>query len=258
MTVVNFEQRVAAEFDHTVFVSEAELREFRRLAPSVKDRVGSIDNGVDMDYFSLEEDYPCPYEQNHEVLVFTGAMDYWANVDAVSWFAREVFPTIAERVPSAQFYIVGARPTQAVSQLGNLPGVSVTGGVRDIRPYLAHAKAAVAPLRIARGIQNKVLEAIAMGQMVLATSAALEGLDRTVCNQQLVSDDAAGLARLAIQHLRSNSHSKAARMQRRSAIASYSWDEKLARLDAFLIDSKPPRRSSSGQPVVGQHLEEQA
>jgi len=112
--------------------------------------------------FRLNAEYANPYSEGENVLVFTGAMDYWPNVDAVTWFAQEIFPAIHAARPQTRFYIVGSRPTPAVCELTKLPGVTVTGTVADIRPYLAHARFAVAPLRIARGLQNKVLEAMAM------------------------------------------------------------------------------------------------
>jgi sugar transferase (PEP-CTERM/EpsH1 system associated) len=172
-----YERRQAAAFDATVLVSAAEAALFRELAPESAERIEAVPNGVDTDFFSPERDYPDPYPDAGRTLVFTGAMDYWANVDAVAWFAEAVLPLVRERVPGAAFYIVGSRPTERVEALAGLPGVTVTGAVRDIRPYLAHAALAVAPLRVARGIQNKVLEAFAMDRPVLATAAALDGLE---------------------------------------------------------------------------------
>ena len=175
--LLTFERAVAREFAASVFVTAEEAALFRRLAPEVPaDRVIAVANGVDTDYFNPDREYPNPYPAEERVLVFTGAMDYWANVEAVDWFARAVFPAIQRAAPDSRFYIVGARPTAAVRQLASLPGVRVTGTVPDVRPYLAHALVAVAPLRIARGVQNKVLEAMAMGKAVLATPAALEGI----------------------------------------------------------------------------------
>jgi glycosyltransferase involved in cell wall biosynthesis len=104
-------------------------------------------------------------------------MDYWANVDAVTWFSLESFPSIREAIEGARFVIVGARPSRQVERLASRAGIEVTGAVADVRPYLAHAEVAVAPMRVARGLQSKVLEALAMERPVAATSAALEGLD---------------------------------------------------------------------------------
>jgi sugar transferase (PEP-CTERM/EpsH1 system associated) len=133
-------------------------------------------NGVDTEFFSPDRGYERPYTSRGPILVFTGMMDYWANGDAVAWFARECFPEVRRALEDARFFIVGARPTRAVERLSSIAGVEVTGAVEDIRPYLAHADLAVAPLRVARGIQNKVLEAMAMARPVVATPDALEGL----------------------------------------------------------------------------------
>jgi len=95
------------------------------------------------------------------------------NIDAVTWFANEVFPSIRQVLPGAQFLIVGSKPTAEVRKLGGLPGVLVTGRVPSVAAYLAHAQVAVAPLRIARGIQNKVLEAMAMAMPTVVSSGAL-------------------------------------------------------------------------------------
>src|SRR5690606_37263681 len=111
------------------------------------------------------------------VVVFTGAMDYWANVDAVQWFVADIWPRVRAGAPHARFFIVGSNPVPAVQALEIHGGVQVTGRVPDVRPYLAHADVAVAPLRIARGTQNKVLEALAMARPVVCTSAAAAGLD---------------------------------------------------------------------------------
>src|SRR5690606_27197519 len=111
-----------------------------------------------------------PFASDERAIVFTGAMDYWPNVDAVQWFATEVLPRIREREPRASFWIVGRNPTPAVQALAN-DAVHVTGTVPQVEPYLQHAAAVVAPLRVARGIQNKILEAMAMGQPVITVSS---------------------------------------------------------------------------------------
>lgn len=185
--LLRYERRVAAEFNASVFVSKAEAELFRRLAPESADKVCHVDNGVDGDYFSPRWDYPNPYPDEERVLAFTGAMDYRPNIDAVEWFAREVFPSIRDAFPSACFYIVGARPAPKVQKLSELPGVRVTGTVLDIRPFLAHAEIAVAPLRLARGVQNKVLEAMAMAKTVIASPEAAEGIEARFGEELLVA-----------------------------------------------------------------------
>jgi sugar transferase (PEP-CTERM/EpsH1 system associated) len=193
-TLLELERRVASAADASVFVSAAEAALFRRLAPAAAGKVRHVDNGVDLGYFQPRAGGVDPYPPDADPVVFTGAMDYWANADAVSWFAREVFPSVRARRPSAVFYVVGARPGPDVRRLADLPGVRVTGTVPDVRPYLAHARVAVAPLRVARGVQNKVLEALAMGRPVVATPAALEGIEPSPPAGTLRVDDPVAMA----------------------------------------------------------------
>ena len=171
------ERRVARHTDAHLFVSAAEAKMFRTLAPEVADRTAHVENGVDTGYFDPALEYPSPYPQGQRNLVFTGAMDYWPNVDAVVWFATEVLPLIREQAEDVHFSIVGARPAAQVAKLQALPGVQVIGAVKEMRPWLAHADVAVAPLRIARGIQNKVLEAMSMARPVVVTPEGLDGID---------------------------------------------------------------------------------
>lgn len=185
-----FESAYAERDLKCVFVSSAEAVLFRTLQPAPRDNIYSINNGVDLDYFTPTLAGVDPYLGHGPVIVFTGAMDYWANVDAVSWFADEVLPDIRNARPNVEFWIVGSKPTDAVKALSGRAGVTVTGRVEDIRPYLAHAQFAVAPMRIARGVQNKVLEALAMGKIVVGTSDAFEGLALPPVYQALVANDA--------------------------------------------------------------------
>src|SRR5512135_174358 len=171
-----WEAQAAQDFDATLLVSRDEAALLQRRVPQASHKIGAFENGVDADYFSPTRDYPNPYRAAAQTAVFTGAMDYWPNIDAVSWFAERIFPAVRDAVADAQFAIVGSRPCKAVLALARQPGVVVTGGVADVRPFLAHAACAVAPLRIARGVQNKVLEAMAMGRPVVATAQAAEGI----------------------------------------------------------------------------------
>ena len=171
--LLRYERKVAAQTDAALFVSKPESDLFKQLAPEVAAKTGFFNNGVDTEYFTPDPSCATPFGAGEQALVFCGAMDYWPNIDAVSWFAREIFPAIRARHPRALFAIVGARPGAEVQQLATLPGVLVTGTVPDVRPYVAHAAVCVAPLRIARGIQNKVLEAMSMGRTVVVTPQAL-------------------------------------------------------------------------------------
>jgi sugar transferase (PEP-CTERM/EpsH1 system associated) len=230
-----YERKIARDFENSSFVSEAEAALFKKLAPETAEKVSYFNNGVDADYFSPHHCLTNPYEDGAQVLVFTGAMDYWANVDAVEWFARKIFPGVQAQAPRVQFYIVGARPTPQVMALGALPGVTVTGSVPDVRPYLAHATFSVAPLRIARGIQNKVLEAMAMEKAVVASPQAMEGIRAVVGQDLLVAGEeteyAQEILRLLNNGARIGEISLAARAR---VLRDYTWDSSLSRLDAMI------------------------
>ena len=164
------------EFDVSLVVSEVEAHILRKLARGFEGRILAIPNGVDTDFFDPSRFFENPFSTRERPIVFTGAMDYHANVDAVRWFAHEILPAVRARVPETLFAIVGSNPTAEVDALAELPGVMVTGRVPDVRPFLAHAAVVVAPLRIARGVQNKVLEALAMSRAVVATDNAIQGI----------------------------------------------------------------------------------
>lgn len=149
-------------------VSEAEAGLYRSFCP--KGPITAIANGVDVDYFAPRD------EPERPDCVFVGAMDYLPNVDAAVWFAREVWPEVHRRRPEARFRIVGREPSPAVRELSSIAGVDVVGTVPDVRPALASSAVAVVPLRIARGVQNKVLEAMAMGKAVVCSPPPLNGL----------------------------------------------------------------------------------
>jgi sugar transferase (PEP-CTERM/EpsH1 system associated) len=231
--LLRYERGAAAAFDASVFVSRAEADLFRQLAPEEAEKVTHVENGVDTDYFSPDRDYPDPYDRGGPVLVFTGAMDYWANVDAVRWFATEVMPLLRERVSDVRFFIVGSRPTEEVVRLGREPGVVVTGAVDDVRPYLAHAQGAVAPLRIARGIQNKVLEAMAMATPVIASPQALDGLELE-SEYPLIAGEPSDWVDLTRNILRSTSGEDTTRTLLRWIHRRYDWHEAISALRRVL------------------------
>jgi glycosyltransferase involved in cell wall biosynthesis len=160
-------------------------------------------------------------------------MDYWPNIDAVQWFAADILPQLRARFADLCFYIVGARPSAAVLALGQLPGVVVTGTVPDVRPYIAHARVAVAPLRIARGIQNKVLEAMAMATPVVVSAQALEGIEAIPGTDLVLAPDAAAFV-AAVAALLDQPDDAIGLAARAKVEQLYSWPSNLARLQARL------------------------
>lgn len=169
-----------------LLVAEAEASLFRRVCTT--GRVHAVTNGVDLDYFApptsavAEEPGRC---------VFVGAMDYVPNVDGAVWFCREVWPAVRRRWPEARLALVGRNPAPEVQALANTPGVEVAGSVPDVRPHVARASVTVVPLRIARGVQNKVLESLAMGKATVVSPAPLEGLRATPGEHLLLARSAA-------------------------------------------------------------------
>ncbi len=164
------EVKLARPAAWTFFTTRREELLFRSFADE-KVRTGAMENGVEFDRFDPAIAPRLEELRGRRFLAFVGTMDYYPNADAVRWFAETVFGELRKRDPSLEFFIVGRNPTREVVLLGKLPNITVTGAVADPRPYLADALALVAPLQIARGIQNKVLEAIAMGKWILASPA---------------------------------------------------------------------------------------
>jgi sugar transferase (PEP-CTERM/EpsH1 system associated) len=239
--LLRYERHIAASMDASLLVSAPEAELLRRLAPESAARIGWFSNGVDTSYFAPGA-FESPYAQGERAIVFCGAMDYWPNVDAVQWFANHVLPALHD----VRFYIVGARPTPEVQALAALANVVVTGTVPDVRPYVQHAALSVAPLRIARGIQNKVLEAMAMAKAVVLTPQALEGIDASVGRELLLAADAPQTIAAITTALAGAQEALAAigGAARARVQAAYSWEARLAPLD-ILIDP-PSGRTAQG------------
>ena len=240
--LLRYDRKLARTFDASVFVSASEAALFKQLAPESKQRVSHINNGVDYHYFDSQGAHDSPYP-DVPVLAFTGAMDYWANVDAVTWFAQKVFPLIQQKIPNALFYIVGARPSDAVLKLANKKGIHVTGAVEDIRPYIAGADVIVAPMRIARGVQNKVLEAMAMEKPVVVTGAAMEGIEQLP--GQKICDDTTSFFDYCLKLLQEGDTENTGATGRQRVLKDFSWDQNLLRLESLFGDFDNPVNSDS-------------
>ncbi len=231
--LLQFEQRIAAEFDAGIFVSAAEASLFRKLCPLSADKISYASNGVDTAYFDPALPLVDPYPPGEQAIVFTGAMDYWPNVDAVAWFAEAILPRVRAAESRARFYVVGGNPTESVRRLAGDPGVRVTGRVADVRPYLRHAAVVVAPLRIARGIQNKVLEGMAMARPTVVTSAALEGIRARPGSEVLLGDSPQALAAQVLAALSCTATDMGAAARER-VLADFDWDRNLGGVAALL------------------------
>jgi polysaccharide biosynthesis protein PslH len=230
----DFEREVARRADANLLVSEAEADLFR--ARSGAANISSLGNGIDTVFY----DPDAKFKKLHPVfpdplIVFTGQMDYRPNIQAVTDFAVNAMPAIRAANPEASFAIVGRNPTSAVSNLSALPGVQVTGAVDDVRTWLAGADVVVAPLRTARGIQNKVLEAMAMAKPVVVSSAAAEGIAATNGAHYFIESDVAAEANRVITLLSdANMSRKIGCAAREHVVQHYGWAGQLAALDELM------------------------
>jgi sugar transferase (PEP-CTERM/EpsH1 system associated) len=212
--------------DFVSVVSEAEREIVPVWVPEQSSRVRVIPNGVDYEYFRKNAARPSPFKAGTRVALFTGAMDYRANVDGVCWFAEHVWPPVKEELPDAEFYIVGSNPAPAVTALQSVAGITVTGRVPDIRPYLEHATISVAPLRLARGVQNKVLEALSMELPVIATPEALRGLSGDLPDSAIAARNAGDFKQLICERL-SRPNLRLNESGRRYVKTNYDWEVNL-------------------------------
>lgn len=231
------EQRIIDSFDRTFLVSEEEKT---ILASQFSvDKVEAISNGVDLDYFSplnvSKEQYPmAPCK-----LVFTGAMDYWPNVEGAVWFAEKVFPAVKKEFADAVFCVAGRNPTAAVLELTKISGVEVTGTVADMRDHLSTATICVVPLLIARGIQNKVLEGMAMQKPIIATTGAATGIKAIVGEEIVVADDEIMMAQEIISLLKDKERQGSLGVKARAYVErEHSWDSHLCRLTELIEKGK--------------------
>jgi len=184
--------------------------------------------------------------------VFTGVMDYLPNVDGVVWFCREILPRIQSLVPGVTFTICGSSPTREVAALGRLPGVTVTGAVPTVGPYLQRAGIAVVPLRIARGVQNKLLEAMAAGLPAVATTVARTGVVAQDGRDLFVADEPADFAAAVVRLLCGRVLRETVGRAGRAVVeANYSWDRTLSRLEEILTEVADGRAAPAAAALTG-------
>ena len=241
--LLGLETRVASRADHALFASAAEAHLFSRRAPRAPARIATLRNGIDQVHFSATSDFPNPYTPGRKTVVFAGAMNYPPNIEGATWFATEVMTMLRHRFPTIDFWIVGDRPTRAVRNLARRD-IHVVRHGGDVRPYLAHADAIVAPLRIARGIDNNVLEGMAMAKPVVATPAALDGLDLAIGEEVICSASAPGFASGVATALSGRAAEMGAKARHRIE-TEYDWSAALRLLDNLFDKTMPKAATAS-------------
>jgi sugar transferase (PEP-CTERM/EpsH1 system associated) len=228
--VRKLENRAVEICQAVFFASKAEADAFGNPSPKIL----PVGNGVDAEYFQPASQAPEPQPPR---LVFTGTMDYRPNVEGVCWFAEKIMPAVREQIPSAIFQIVGRNPAKSVQALAERDDVEVTGSVPDVRPYLGGAAVAVCPLLTARGLQNKVLEAMAAGLCVIGSAQAMEGLDVELGTEALVAqtpEEWVGSIRQAVED--QAFRTRIGQAARRRILADYNWASRLEPLVATCLD----------------------
>lgn len=240
--LLKYEKQINQHFDHSVFVTHQEANLFSRLYPKAKN-LAVIPNGVDYNYFSPgastqqpdQPNKPNKPQKNPPILLFAGAMDYYANVEGAIWFCHQIFPMIKREFPESEFYIVGSNPHPRVRDLSKRSGVRVTGFVKDIRPYYQAAHVCVIPLRLARGIQNKVLEAMAMEKPVVATAKAVEGIQAVPEEHLVVKDTPRDFSDAVSRLLKDEKARKQLGTSARDfVIKNHHWPTNMKKLEALL------------------------
>jgi sugar transferase (PEP-CTERM/EpsH1 system associated) len=227
LLLAKYEQKIQRFFDVCFFISKAEVDLFCQ-HNSCTDAPLAIGNGIDNDTFCPAKNPP---DNENPVFIFTGVMDYKPNIDSVLWFAEQVWPRIIEKYPASRFIVAGMNPVPGILALTKVKGIEVTGFVDDILPYYHQSDIFIAPLQIARGIQNKVLQAFSCGLPVIATSMGAEGIDYTDGENILIADTSNAFFDSIERLINNKNLYQSLKLNALELINNhYSWDVKLAPL----------------------------
>ncbi len=240
--LLEYERQIALDADAGLFVTPSEAELFRKLAPESFHKIHWPGHGLDHDYYRSSAAAVSPYPEGTKAIVFVGVLDYWPNEDAAIWYAREIHKRVQAARSDALFYVVGMNPTRRVLDLATLPGVVVTGPVPDVRPWFQYASVAVAPVRIGRGIQNKVLQAMAMQCPVVISEMSATSLSARAGEELEVAETAEQFAAKVVALLNDPARARSIGMRARERIlCDYSWQKTMERIDSMLSDASDER-----------------
>ena len=229
-SMVEFEKRYFKIFDTIIAVSDLDKELIHEM--SNHDKVFVVENGVDLDYYK-----PQSTERKNRV-IFTASMDAFANQNAALYFAEKIFPLLKSKLPSMEFYIVGRAPNQAIIDLGKTDGITVTGAVEDVRPYIAQSLVAVVPILAGGGSRLKILEAMAMGIPVVSTSVGAEGLEVENGKDILITDSEEQFVEYIFQcHNDSDLRAKLKSNALELVKNKYGWEQLGGKLDQYLAQT---------------------
>lgn len=228
--MLRVEQKLACQFELCTFTTKAELDIMNSYQSNVP--TNWFPNGVDHNYFS-----PSDIEYEKNTISFIGRMDYFPNQECMFFFCEEILPLITEEVPNVNVIIVGANPSKKVKRLAELPGVTVTGSVKEVHPYIRRSALMIAPLNIARGTQNKILEAMAMGVPVVCSELAATGVD-AIPGEHLLTAKTPEQYKCAVVKILRNpeERERLAKAGRQRILSHHNWENSMARLDQIIED----------------------
>lgn len=230
--IASLECDATCTFGRTLLVSSFECETLKEMVPDCAHRIGALNNGVDLDFFSPGVTTGC-FPSGEIPVVMTGRMDYRPNYEGAVWFANKIAPRIFSVLPNATIYFVGANPPAILRNVARR-NITVTGAVDDIRPFIAGAAAVVVPLLIARGVQNKVLEAMAMKKPVVATYEATRALKVVPGEHLWVENEPQRFADAVINAIRSPTRFDVANRARAYVEENHNWAQILSTLDIEL------------------------
>jgi sugar transferase (PEP-CTERM/EpsH1 system associated) len=255
VTLLQYEREIARDADAGFFVTPSEAELFRRLAPESAPKIIWPGHGLDHEYYRRSDGFASPYPAGAKTVLFVGVLDYWPNEDAAIWYATAIHEKVRAACPDARFYAVGMNPTRRVRDLAALPGVTVTGEVDDVRPWFQHASVVVAPLRMARGIQNKVLQAMAMERPVVMSRMLASSLSARAGEEVMLAGTAAEFAAGVAGLLQDPAAAaRMGRCARQRILSDYSWQTTMERMDAFLADRHGPQFEGDPSEADNAHM----
>jgi len=226
--VHRYEQAIWKFFDKNYVVSPLDCNYLKKFNNNMN--IDVLQNGVDTEKYTFKLN-----DHSNKKICFIGNMRTFPNSDAVVWFCNEIFSLIKEKIPDIEFYIIGTEPKKCVRDLAKKKGVYVTGEVNNINEYIWNSAVSVAPMRAGAGIQNKILESMALGTPVVTTSVGLEGLECKPDRDLLVADSPQDFAEQVIRLIQD----KELRMQisknaRKLIEEKYTWNKTLKKLDEII------------------------
>ncbi len=228
--VRRYETEIISHFEKNLLISPVDKNYLSRYTDN--QNIEIVPNGVDIDYFQF---YDGVFDLNR--VVFLGNMRTFPNSDAVEYFCKEILPLIRKELPKVKFHIIGSEPSKVVRKLASEPEVVVTGYVKDVRPFLRKAAVSVCPMRVGAGIQNKILESMAIGTPVVSTPEGVEGIEVNPGQEILVSNSSSDFAQKVTELIQNRALRRSISLNARRLVEKkYTWEITLNQLDHIITE----------------------